>query len=446
MDVLNSIALPQSTEHFHLLLFIYNLVMAVAMPYLALLTGVIVLAVLGERREAKGGSIHGHALGREMINAVLPSRSVFLFFGLLPAASMVFVFAQLYQGTTAMATGFSAFGVLCLIAAGIAGFTYQYTFRVEAAMGFLRDDQPSPDAVTELAASAKHAHRVSGRVAFWTILAAAFCLSAAQTIGSNPAHWREIDSFFAALISVDVWLSFLLFLAVAGAITGAAVLFHHYKQGTEGRAHEDQGAGTLRIGIRLSTGAILVVPLLVLVSLLRLPDAAVSGWVFGLAALAVLFLFASLHALYGYVRLHRPSIAAYACAAIVLATTALVSKDQVVLHNVARDHAVLLSVAYDRSTESLKSSLGIAVKYLTGEDIYNAKCSACHLFDRKKVGPPYTATVPKYKGNKAGLVAFILNPGKVDPAFPPMPSQGLKANEADSIATYLLNKIGAKGS
>jgi len=85
-------------------------------------------------------------------------------------------------------------------------------------------------------------------------------------------------------------------------------------------------------------------------------------------------------------------------------------------------------------------------KQLTGEDIYNAKCSACHLFDQKKVGPAYQAVVPKYKENKAGLVAFILNPVKVDPAYPPMPSQGLKPSEADSIATYLLQKLGAKGS
>ena len=254
MDVLNSIALPQSTEHFHLLLFIYNVMMAVAMPYLALLTGVIVLAVLGERRDAKGGLTHGYALARVMINAVLPSRSVFLFLGVLPAASMVFVYAQLYQGTTAVAAGLSALGVLFLIAAGIAGFAYQYTFRVEAAMGFLRSDQPSPDAVTELAAGAKRAHHVSGRVAFWTILAASFCFSAAQAIGSNPAHWREIDSLFAALISLDAWLAFLTFLAVAGAITGAAVLYYHYKQSTEGDFHEEQGAGAQRMGIRLSTG------------------------------------------------------------------------------------------------------------------------------------------------------------------------------------------------
>jgi cytochrome c len=79
----------------------------------------------------------------------------------------------------------------------------------------------------------------------------------------------------------------------------------------------------------------------------------------------------------------------------------------------------------------------------TGEDIYTARCFACHLFDQKKVGPPYFKTIPKYEGKKAELVAFILNPTKVDPAYPPMPNQGLRLAEADSIASYIIRKVAA---
>jgi cytochrome c len=82
------------------------------------------------------------------------------------------------------------------------------------------------------------------------------------------------------------------------------------------------------------------------------------------------------------------------------------------------------------------------MKTMSGEDIYNAKCSACHMFDQKKVGPPYRVVLPKYAGDKAKLIAFVLNPVKVDPAYPPMPNQGLKPAEADSIASYLLSKYG----
>jgi len=91
--------------------------------------------------------------------------------------------------------------------------------------------------------------------------------------------------------------------------------------------------------------------------------------------------------------------------------------------------------------------LGIALVVLSGQEIYDAKCSACHLFDQKKVGPPYKTVIPKYEGKKAQLLAFILNPVKVDPAYPNMPNQGLKPAEADSIATYLLTRFApAKGA
>jgi cytochrome c551/c552 len=241
-----------------------------------------------------------------------------------------------------------------------------------------------------------------------------------------------------------VWL--LMFLSLAAAITGAGLLFFQQKRNAPGAGADAESIMGQKTGIRLTTVALLITPLFILLTLVRLPDSAVSGWVYALAALAVLFLFAALHALYACVRLGKWSSSAYLFAAVVLATTALVTRDQVVLHNVTRDHAAVLAQEYDRSEEELRSALGVMAKQLTGEDIYNAKCSACHLFDQKKVGPSYRTVVPKYRENKAGLVAFILNPVKVDAAYPPMPSQGLKPSEADSIATYLLKQLEAKGS
>ena len=110
--------------------------------------------------------------------------------------------------------------------------------------------------------------------------------------------------------------------------------------------------------------------------------------------------------------------------------------------NATRGHSARLAYLHDKETELLKSRLGVAAPAMTGEDIYNGKCSACHLFDQKKVGPPYSLVLPKYGGDKARLVAFVLNPVKIDPAYPPMPNQGLKPAEADSVVTYLLGRVG----
>jgi cytochrome c len=131
-------------------------------------------------------------------------------------------------------------------------------------------------------------------------------------------------------------------------------------------------------------------------------------------------------------------------AMVVAALGLSVTKNQIALHTATADHAARLAMVFDKRTEELRSSLGIMAKQLTGEDIYNAKCSACHLFDQKKVGPPYKEVLVKYAGRKTDLIAFVLNPVKINPAYPNMPSQGLRPSEADSIATYLLLKVVGK--
>jgi cytochrome c len=76
-----------------------------------------------------------------------------------------------------------------------------------------------------------------------------------------------------------------------------------------------------------------------------------------------------------------------------------------------------------------------------GLKVYNEKCSSCHAFDVKVVGPPHRLVVPKYKGDEAKLMAFILNPVKIDPAYPAMPKLGLTRREAQAAAGYLLKAI-----
>ncbi|MFA7229220.1 MAG: c-type cytochrome, partial [Melioribacteraceae bacterium] len=87
--------------------------------------------------------------------------------------------------------------------------------------------------------------------------------------------------------------------------------------------------------------------------------------------------------------------------------------------------------------QQLQEKMGTAAP-VSGLDIYNGKCIACHNFDRKIVGPPYNQTLPKYEGKKDLLVKYILNPVKINPEYPAMPNQGLKPNEADAVAEYLL--------
>lgn len=99
--------------------------------------------------------------------------------------------------------------------------------------------------------------------------------------------------------------------------------------------------------------------------------------------------------------------------------------------------------AYKIYEENLLASAGRAVGEINGEEIYKAKCVACHQFDVKLVGPPHKEVLKKYENRKEDMVRFILNPIKVDPNYPPMPNQGLKPKEAEAVVKYMFEHYGA---
>jgi len=75
-----------------------------------------------------------------------------------------------------------------------------------------------------------------------------------------------------------------------------------------------------------------------------------------------------------------------------------------------------------------------------GEDVYKRVCSVCHDFDNKKVGPAFNQVIPKYK-NREELKAFIKNPVKKNPEFPPMPPPPITDEEMDAVSEYLMERV-----
>jgi cytochrome c len=127
---------------------------------------------------------------------------------------------------------------------------------------------------------------------------------------------------------------------------------------------------------------------------------------------------------------------------LILAMVSFLIKDQKAMTSATEKHSMVLSTEYDRILAELKGEGTVAV--LSGKEIYDVRCASCHKFDQKLVGPAHNDVLPKYVGKEAQLVAFIRNPGKIDPAYPPMPNPGLKPQEADAVAKYLLEEFAKK--
>ncbi len=447
MDLLKQIATPQSTEHVHLLLVMLNIVVVVLLPYLGFLAGCSALSLWYRRRARATRSAANLRFARALIDAAVFSKSGVTFLLIIPALSLVFIFAQILQSSESIAVGLMAYGSVALLVAAVLLYAYKYTFRLEGILERMRERPAAESAglqgvdLQDYLRSNERSTVKAGRYGFLALLLGSLLTIGSLSLVVDPSTWSTVDSAFELLIAPGFLIRYAQFVAIALGATGVGILYFLLSRRGGMRETGDDYDNLVRsVGLRFSILSLLLQPVLILLLLMVLPGVALSGLVFLLVGLGLLSLFATAHFLYAYRRDNRPAYIGYAFGALLLALFFLFTKDQVAISNATRQHAAKLAVMYDRDIEELKGRLGIAVAVMSGQDIYNAKCSACHMFDQKKVGPPYQEVVPKYEGKKALLVAFVLNPVKVNAAYPPMPNQGLKPAEADSIATYLLAK------
>jgi cytochrome c len=449
MDLLKSLALPQSTEHFHVLILIGALISVVLYPYLGFLLGSSFLSYIFDRKGIKEGKHQHVAFARSLIENVLANKTLPTFLALLPSFSLIFVFAQILQSTDAISVGLAAYGFILLAIGIVLLYTYKYTFRLggilekyevllknQRTLGGLEDIQ-------QYSRETNKSHFAAGLYGVILLGAASFLIISALSVATNPFMWTDIASVFDLLFCGDALIKILQFLAVSAGATGVGILYFFFAhEGAKKNVDEEYAAFVRGLALKLTVSSLLAQPILILMSVLLLPEASLSGLLYGVTGLSLIMLFVAAHFVYSFVQHHQTQHVSSAFYTLLSAVMIFSVTDHLAIHNATDANAVVLAYRYDQATEELKTRLGVATVVLTGEDIYNGRCSACHLFDEKKIGPAYKDVIPKYGGNKAKLMAFVLNPVKVNPAFPPMPNQGLKQAEADSIISYLIRRLG----
>ena len=119
--------------------------------------------------------------------------------------------------------------------------------------------------------------------------------------------------------------------------------------------------------------------------------------------------------------------------------------DQKTMGNANMEHRSLLMIEAERLEDERRAHLETlaagAAGENRGEEIFTGQCMACHRFDTQLVGPALAEVLPKYKDNIEELKAYIKNPSKKNPDFPPMPSLGLSDSDVEAIAGYVLEQL-----
>lgn len=270
-------------------------------------------------------------------------------------------------------------------------------------------------------------------------------LSSVLDLGFHPEHWRFVETPLPHLFSVTVLVHLAALLLLSVLLTGGAILYFYFRWSERKLEGEERPLAFLRnLGAGMVLAGGLLLPPVLVWDLYTLPFQVLSDRGFILAGGMVVLLMASaLLALYMLMNAHaRFAACVFGAALVLFGFQSFRTADLQAAAN--REHAVLAAAesAALRAEEVARRedlmAASIVVDVALGERIFNERCTACHQFDRKVVGPPYDEVLPKYRDRPGDLEAFIRKPVKVDSAYPAMPALGLSLGEVKSVAKYLL--------
>jgi cytochrome c551/c552 len=265
----------------------------------------------------------------------------------------------------------------------------------------------------------------------------------------RPEQWPLVNPLLPDLYHVEPLVRILLFVAASLLATGGALLGVYFVW-PEGKLADDLPH---RIMVRTVALVLTLVGAMVMPALM-IWDMAMPAWGVGtvqtakLAGPVLLVLWVA--ALIAVGLLFRPaSTRGFAVLSVLaLAGVALeVNRQHAVAEYAISDRLALvrmnaLSIEANRKeVQEARYPSNTPLDAKAGERIYAEKCASCHAFDVKVVGPAHKDVLPKYRGQKDNLAAFIVNPTKVDPAYPAMPKLGLSRREAVAVADYLFEKL-----
>ncbi len=436
MDFLKQIAFPQSDAHISVLHLVMNIIYFLLLPFLSYVFGALILSLYHNRKGRTNNDAHSIQFSRDVIAHILPNKSILLLFGVVPFLSLAFAYAQLTQLSSSISSSVLTWGVLLFAAA--AAFASSYHSAMKLGEMFDAGAQKN-DEVESFKVQLSETRRTSGKYALVFLLPAVYCFIAGTSLAADPQKWATVSNIMELLFSFHVIVSLIQFVLLSLTIASLGTLYFTFSwEGGKKHLTPEYAEHVKKNTLSLGLVTLLAQPLFVLLSVVTMPVSALNGLVFVAAFLVIFFVFLASHSVYSMIKDFKIMQTGNAFYLFILSLAFVVVQITSSLSSSTQQQSALLAYRYTTYHEGLLASMGINLSAVTGQDIFNAKCSACHEFGAKKVGPAYKDVLPKYENDRAKLLSFVMNPQKMNPLFPPMPNQGLKPAEADSIAGFIM--------
>lgn len=444
MEFFDKVVLPQSAEHIQLLHYLMIIIQFLFIPFLSIVFAGTFLSLKYWKKGLREKNHLYIQLSEDILSIITVNKSFGVVLGILPLIISILIYAQLLHksGSAAVIILLVTFPLITL--GLILVYTFRYSFSFQEIFHSLRSvekvDQSLKDQIVKIERGSNSLARKSGIIGFALLVVGSWYYISAISHGVFSEYWQRGNQL-SILFSTQSVLGFIQFLIAAFAVTGGVILFEffYWEGGKEGKSDEYKNLVT-KVFLTITSVSLILLPVVLFINFFLLPKASLSGSVFIYSVIAIGLIFLAYHFLYAISQTSQMKMSGQLFFVIIFAVLAIIIRDQMAMSNSSKYHSAVLAEEYNKYISELKGESTAGLKVRSGEEIYTVICSACHKFDEKLVGPPYNKVLVKYEGKMDQLVAFILNPVKVDPAYPPMPNQGLRRDEAKNVAEYLMEQ------
>jgi cytochrome c551/c552 len=427
MNFISNLITTPTKEHLLLNHYIIILISLIFFIYIGILVGSLHLSLIYLYRSRSEESPLFLKLSKDLAETFMGNKAVGVVMGIIPSLVLLVTFSQILFDTTILISQY----FLWMFLFTVAGVVFSNLFK-NALLNEEKTDQM---------------RNLWGGLAILSLVLVIYTFVSSTSLILFPSLWNLVRMQIPFFFDFNMVVRFLIFFAVAFALTGSAIIFFFFNW-TGGRQNMDEEYRNYvrKLGGGLSLGFALLLPLLIVWNFKTIPPIAETMDAYWSAAITIVLLL--IISLLLYALLKNANIK-YGSSIFVLFIIAFLGLR--VTENIARERALtertahLIQLAEEKEAEiSLQKGGGEStgeVDLALGEQIFNNKCIACHRFDQRLVGPPYNEVVPKYENDMEGLVDFILNPVKKNENYPMMPNQGLKPQEARAVAHYIMNQV-----
>jgi cytochrome c len=427
MEFINDLVITLGEQQIALHRYLMILVLFLHVPFAGMLLGGALLSVLINFFHLEHPSENFSRFAREMLDHTVARKMPALVLGVLPLLSLVLLSVQWFAGVDVPLLAYVCIAVVLIVF----GFVLLVVYRSglnHAQAGSIR-------------------HIMPGAAGIGLLFAGYFVLLSSLTLFNHPGKWPFINGPLDVVLTWNSVWRFAVFVLLSIALAGIGNLFFFFKwPGKNTDPNTNYGRMVKYFAAGSALGATLLIPLIAFFFHVTTPVAAMSLEVYGIWMVVLFLLMIVCMFLLSILTSGNTRYGTHVFIVLLVAILGLIASDQLAMENATREHTLYLeekakavTAEREEARQLVMAEQGLPPE--AGRELYEAKCTACHLVDEKLVGPPHRAVLPKYKDNIDELVAYLRNPSKKDEDYPPMPNLGLSPNEARAIANYLLEEM-----